>query len=329
MLMDINKLENRNCVLCGEEENSVLFSGKDRLHNFPGDFFVAKCANCGSVYLNPCPKKEDIGKFYPENYYSYSSLGEKSESFSGRLWKNIILNNYPRISKKETNFLINILSILLKSKVGGLPNYVEGGKILDVGCGSGKFLKVLKEAGWDVYGNEISLEAVERGKKEGLNLFCGELEDVKFPDSYFDALRIWHVLEHSYNPIKLVEECRRILKKGGEVLIGVPNFAGAYSRIFRQYWYNLDLPRHLFQFSPLILKKILTENGFRIQEIRYLSGGGFAGSLSHFINEKFKLRTDFTKSALAVYLFYIFDILIDALKIGDCMFIRAVKGEIK
>jgi 2-polyprenyl-3-methyl-5-hydroxy-6-metoxy-1,4-benzoquinol methylase len=109
---------------------------------------------------------------------------------------------------------------------------VKKGPLLDVGCAEGLFLELAAKDGWAVTGTEISHYAVRHGKEElGLNVMQGELRDMKFSDSSFDAVTMWHVLEHTVNPMDVLKEIRRILKDDGVFVMAIPNLNNILSQI--------------------------------------------------------------------------------------------------
>jgi len=104
-------------------------------------------------------------------------------------------------------------------------------------------------------------------KDTGITIHRSSLEDIQFDHAYFDAVIIWHVLEHLYRPIETLDEATRIIKDGGLVAIAVPNFSSLQSRWFKSGWFHLDLPRHLYHFDPDNLDQALTQRGFVVQSI--------------------------------------------------------------
>jgi 2-polyprenyl-3-methyl-5-hydroxy-6-metoxy-1,4-benzoquinol methylase len=153
---------------------------------------------------------------------------------------------------------------------------VNKGRLLDVGCAEGLFPELAVKDGWDVTGTEISHFAAQYGKEKlGLNIIQGELIDMKFPDNTFDAITMWHVLEHTREPIAVLREIRRILKDNGVFILAIPNlnnflFQFAY-RLFRGRKVHLfdpdDRELHLYHFTPETIKLALEKTGFSVQRI--------------------------------------------------------------
>lgn len=136
----------------------------------------------------------------------------------------------------------------------------EGARYLDVGCGNGRFLHFVKEQGMVPYGIDFFIP--EENKE--LNIRKVHLLDAGFPDDYFDFITIHNVLEHVEDPKLILFECKRIVKKGGKILISVPNSSSLHYLLFSSAWVSLDPPRHLFTFSKKKLKKLCTKGGTNI-----------------------------------------------------------------
>jgi len=169
------------------------------------------------------------------------------------------------LSKKESlNLGKNIL-------IGVVPYRIKG-ELLDIGCGNGSFLKWLKNHGWQVKGVEVNKEAANLCRQKGIEVFNGELLDASFANKTFDVVTLIQVLEHLPNPSATLREIHRVLKRKGLLIIGVPNFGCFDRRVFNSEWGPLEIPRHLYHFNYITLKKILERNGFQIEDLR---GKGF------------------------------------------------------
>ena len=146
--------------------------------------------------------------------------------------------------------------------------YKENGKILDVGCGNGERIAWMGTFGWELYGVDISKDACRWAEKRGLKCHYGGIVDAKFPGHYFDVVVMNHVLEHLHKPLGTMRECRRILKPDGLLIIDLPNSGGFDSKLFREAWNSIDLPRHLYHFTEATLKDALYKCGFEISSWR-------------------------------------------------------------
>ena len=251
------RMEITTCDLCGSSEASPVHQGTDlMIHTTDQLFTLVRCKQCGLVYMNPRPFPSEMGRFYPPEYEPYSF-------------------HIPRFSNpwREKLFFYGI------DKRARLIHTLTGKKrrlrLLDIGCSSGVFLARLQKVfGWDVYGVEPNREAAQFAReKYGLEqVTTGTLDEVHYPDAYFDAVTLWNVLEHLYSPDATLKEIRRILKPGGLLVCAVPNLAGLDAKLFGKYWQGYELPRHLYHFTPRTLSKLFRKNGFRIVKQTGLSG---------------------------------------------------------
>lgn len=137
------------------------------------------------------------------------------------------------------------------------------GRVLDIGCGDGRFLKFMSRAGWKIVGTEREGPAYERASRvPGVDLYQAAEERLPAADSSFDAVTLWHVLEHTVDPEAVLGECFRVLRPGGVLAVEVPNVASCQARWSGEHWFHLDPPRHLYQFTPQALRLLLDRAGF-------------------------------------------------------------------
>lgn len=313
--MKSDSVEIKSCTLCGSPDFKFLFFSKDRMFNLPGKFSVKKCSKCSLVFLDPQPNKELLKKHYPSlDYYAYNII--KRGLFE--ILKEYLIKHY---------YSPNILSLFISAviqNVPAIPSYKKNGKILDVGCGSGEILNLLKKLGWETYGLDIDPRAIKLAKKRGINASLGSFRDLsKYPDNYFDAIRLYHVIEHLDDPSLCLSLIRKKLKKEGQLIIGTPNIRSVVAFLFKSYWYNLDSPRHLFLFSPQTLGKLLNKNNFAVNKTEFCSTGGIPGSLQYVVGDLLNKKFNLILKVKFVLLFYPWEWLLNKLKVGDIFVIRA------
>lgn len=256
-VIDENSIETEVpvCELCGSDQTSPLVISSDIKQGCAREYSVVRCDRCGLAFLSPRPVKSSLGRYYmdddPEKTERKPALYEK---FYFRVFRRVPLR--------------------------------RAGALLDVGCGSGRYIYTLKQKGWDVKGVDVGY--TEYGRKTlGLDIREGSLAEAHFHPESFDAITFWWTLEHMYDPVSTLEEARRLLKKDGVVIISVNNIASLEARIFKRYWFHLFLPKHLYHFSPDSLRAILKKSGFNRVDIRYdLFSFGTIGSLQCFLNSK-------------------------------------------
>jgi 2-polyprenyl-3-methyl-5-hydroxy-6-metoxy-1,4-benzoquinol methylase len=145
---------------------------------------------------------------------------------------------------------------------------VEGGRLLDVGCGSGAALQRLAELGWRCEGIDFDERAVEAGRARGLDVRVGSLEEQGYPAATFDAVVMNHVLEHVPDPRALLSESMRILKPGGQFACITPNAESWCHSMFGRDWRELDPPRHLHIFTQSSVGMLMQEMTWKSIEVQ-------------------------------------------------------------
>lgn len=229
------------CPLCAELKGEPRFAIESLASQ------VVVCGACGFGFLHPLPSPAEIAGFYPPAYY-----GSTGRKFTGVVEFAIRL-----VASRHVKFLASRVP--------------RGGRILDVGCGRGVLLRQLADRGFEAHGFEVS-ESAAVGVDSRIQLrIADDLCEAEYPDGHFDQVIIWHVLEHVCDPRATIDEIRRILKPGGEVVVAVPNFSSLQARWSGPAWFHLDLPRHLYHFPAAALARLLEESGFRITSSHHFS----------------------------------------------------------
>jgi 2-polyprenyl-3-methyl-5-hydroxy-6-metoxy-1,4-benzoquinol methylase len=225
------------CELCGATTARELYTATDRLHNSDRQFSIAACAGCGVLRTLPDMSERELARFYPQNYWGGDN--EPSEDW------------IKSSQSEKTKFIAQC----------GL----RSGRLLDVGCGSGFFLRSLDQTLWDRFGVETG-EAAAREATRALGsgrVFAGTLIESACEDEAFDVVTLWSALEHMNEPRANLIEARRILKPGGVLIVQVPNAASYQARLFEGDWFALDAPRHRYHFTPQTLERLLSQTGFK------------------------------------------------------------------
>ena len=273
--------EARHCLLC-EAEGELLYSGlRDRLFGAPGNWSLMQCPKCQLVWLNPCPIPDDISKLYSQ-YFTHQATDARKKTLSGLrniAVASILQHRFGYKMEDSSNVLGLVLSGIgpLVDIAGGNVRYLkagERGRLLDVGCGNGEYLDKMRRFDWDVMGVEPDKKAVSVAQEKfSLDIFKGSLEEAKFPDGYFDAITMNHVLEHASEPIRLLKECRRILKPRGKLVVITPNTKSLGQNTFKDSWLHWDPPRHIFLFNLYSLRASAEISALKIQELRTTAKG--------------------------------------------------------
>ncbi len=136
------------------------------------------------------------------------------------------------------------------------------GRLLDVGCGGGAYLSRMQQFGWNVQGSDFSAHAVETCRAQGLDTHQGVNVDELFEPGRFDVVTLWHVLEHVPSPTQTLEQIRHVLADDGCLVLAVPNFDSWCARRYKELWFGMELPRHIWHFTPTTLEAMLNKAGF-------------------------------------------------------------------
>jgi 2-polyprenyl-3-methyl-5-hydroxy-6-metoxy-1,4-benzoquinol methylase len=261
------------CYLCGTEEGSILYNSlRDRLFGAPGNWNLRKCRNpeCKLIWLDPMPTQTDIPKIY-ETYYTHQV--SISSTYSVKV-QGILLRPFRLMLKEAYQLLLYLTTMretLPKARLDLDTMYLANnkpGRLLDVGCGNGIFLDCMRSRGWNVQGAEVDRKSALIAKRTfGIPVHIGTLEEAKYPNGYFDAITLNHVIEHVYDPIGLLKECYRILKPGGFIVAVTPNVKSIGHTRFERNWIALDPPRHFHLFSRSTIESIASKAGFQTMEI--------------------------------------------------------------
>lgn len=238
-------METVACNLCGSGKWELFQTVSVEQFGPPSQFKLVKCQDCGLVYLNPRPSPEQMKDYYPAAYY------EDLASINKDLYR---WYQQERLHK--------------------LQAHSKGGRLLDVGCNDGLFLYLAAQAGWEAKGVEMAESSAAYAREVlKLDVFTGQLTEVNFPAQHFDIVTFWHVLEHLHDPLRELREANRIMKPDGLLVVEVPNIASWQARLFSTNWRALDVPRHLYHFSPASLPAVLAAAGFTCFKTSYWSRG--------------------------------------------------------
>lgn len=255
------------CEICGSKEISFLFKQKDKNLNIPGEFSIFKCNKCKANFINPQPSEKELERYYSkEKYYSLKKIESKESKKTSLRLK--LYNIYFNPNKK--NIFLKILFSPIKFIVRG-TRIKKDSKLLDVGSGTGQFLYEMKELGMKTYGIEPGDFNEKEVKRYELNIEKKDLIKYKNKKEFFDIITMNHVLEHVNNPQEVIKKISLLSKKQGILIIGIPNSNSLAYKLFRKNWHQLDVPRHLFDYSDKNIKILLEKNGFKIIKIRYNS----------------------------------------------------------
>ncbi len=210
------KLVNVPCMLCAKSALVPVLQKET--------YSIVKCTGCGLVFVNP--RIKDVEGVYKENavhtqYYEHTTRCDEQE-FAQRL----------RFIRR----------------------YCPSGRLLDIGCATGTFLKLAK--GWDAHGIDVNAHSISVCKKAGLNVKLGFLKKNTYPKHFFDVIHMSDVIEHMENPLETLKLCATFLKPGGYIMITTPNFASSWARKFQ-----IKPTDHLYYFTAATFRQTVREAG--------------------------------------------------------------------
>lgn len=256
------------CPLCKGVGLAELLLAPDRYHKRSEQYHLQRCKTCSCVWLSDPPQPEEMAFHYGPDYYrGIATAGEAPKRWSKQ---GVVISGYK-----------------------------QSGDILDIGCSSGGFLGTLKRGSWGLYGIEIAAEMAVRARANtGAEVFVGDALSAPFTPESFDVVTCFDVLEHVYDPLGLLRKAQEWLRPGGIFYTMLPNIDSWEARMLGSYWYGLELPRHLFHFSPSSLRAAMESVGFEEGHIETLPNS-FLEHSSHYIGEEAFEKLGFSTRSLA------------------------------
>lgn len=263
------------CPVCGTVERVVIQSGiRDWAFGAaPGQWTLHQCVHCGAAYLDPRLTPDSIHLAY-RNYYTHAAPNHAPSGVVQKL-RRLVANSY-RTREFKAEFMPAIPGGWLLFKLfpadarmlqmdgRGLTAIQSGDKrVLDVGCGNGRFLSFARALGWEASGVEMDPLAAATARAQGFKILASRVEELTGAMSgMFDAVTLSHVLEHVHDPVKLLMDCHSLLKPGGFLWLETPNIASVGYDLYGRFWRGLEAPRHLVLFSRSSLELCLRNAGF-------------------------------------------------------------------
>ena len=241
-----------SCPVCLNPVTAPALVGTDFLFESTSKTFTLySCEACRCLFLHPMPDRGEIERFYPADYWWNARRSGGLKKLESVYRKLALRDHIAFISKAAGNRSVDVL---------------------DVGCGSGTLLGLLKHRGFRVTGLDFSAEAAAIAKAEnGVDVAVGSLEEAHFPAESFDVVTLFHVMEHVTNPRLVLAEVSRVLKPNGVAILQVPNIESWQFKIFGARWYGLDIPRHVIDYSRNSMLKLLADSGFVVNRIRHFN----------------------------------------------------------
>lgn len=233
------------CGVCGAAlDGRPLF----RVETRGTGYELLPCARCGGAGTFPAPSAEDLSRYY--GFRSYRA--DDGARFNA-----------------IAEWAIGLARDARRRRIERMAG--RRGRLLDVGCGRGLFLRLMRRAGWDVAGVEADAEVARRiSESHGLDVRGGDPGAWGFPDGSFDAVTLHHVLEHVARPAEMIDRCRCLLRNGGLLVAAVPNRDSLQAAFGGASWLHLDVPFHVHHFTAAGLAGLLAKRGFRVVRVRHL-----------------------------------------------------------
>lgn len=179
-----------------------------------------------------------------------------------------------------------VKTISLKQKLKLISSVVGSDKnLLDIGCGTGDFLKIAKDNNWTVSGIEPNSQAREIANEKTSNSVFKIEQLLQFKAQSFDVITLWHVLEHLPNLEDHISIFKRLLKPNGTLIIAVPNFKSYDANYYKNYWAAFDAPRHLWHFSKTSISKLVSNEHMEVVKTLPMKFDAYYVSL---LSEKYK-----------------------------------------
>lgn len=280
--------EVHQCALCGSADAQTWLAATCEEH--PGvEFQIMQCRQCALRYLTPRPVIGRVAAYYAENYYSYvfHPMRSRRHMLKMATWR--LLGMLPASGRAGgLRSLIRRAMLALRGPVAHwtLPAPRDGSRFLDLGSGAGDRLEIARELGWTTCGIDFGLQSLSALRNRGHMAVAANIQTIPLAAETCRYVNLSHSLEHVHDPLAVLSECHRVLQPGGIANILVPNAAGWGVETYGINYRGLDVPRHLYHFTPDTLEKVAvaaalrpvalnTEpNAWVLQESQKLADGG-------------------------------------------------------
>lgn len=235
------------CTYCKSLESSELYKTNDIYSN---EYEIQRCQDCNCHFLSPFPNAELLERAYQNEYYGHGT------------------------DKFKADWIERLLDYFRGKRADRIHQLLNGqGRVLDLGCGNGRFLDFIQKRGdYEIHGVEISTAAAKRANRvPNLNLIVGRLNSGTYAEQSFDAITLFHVLEHVEEPKETLDIIDVLLQPNGIVAFSFPNISSWQAKIFKGAWFHMDAPRHLSFFSPQDFISIMENRGYELVHERHFN----------------------------------------------------------
>ncbi len=241
-----------DCPVCENPDTLPCYRMGDRFFGTTREeFTLNRCPSCGLLFLEEGLVEKQLKAFYPPGYW-WSEQGP-----------------YGKLERRYREWMVSSDQLRFVSRV---LQPLAGLQLLDIGCGSGTFVRMARRAGVEAVGLELSREAVAIAETEVPGAVMeGTEEEILEQGQVYDVVTLFHSLEHMTAPFHFLKRLHRILKAEGSLIVQVPNAGSIQARLFGSRWVGLDCPRHLYNYTSLALLHLLGRTGYRIRAVRHFS----------------------------------------------------------
>lgn len=266
------------CPSCASEGARALFTAPDRLHGVAGYFSYRRCVACATVFQDPRVAPEDLWKCYPKAYYNTRSPGEPpSRRFGGaRDFVRKIVVGQTQFSAPRSSIggVFAACRVVRERAFFGLsdemiPRESDPGRALDVGCGTGEMLGALGKVGWRAEGVEWDAAAATFAERtSGRPVHVGDFRSLSLPAGAYSLIIMNHVFEHMDDPVDALSRLKSLLTVNGRLVLVFPNPDALGAKVFREYWFPWEVPRHLVLVTTAGLTLAANRSGLKVVRTR-------------------------------------------------------------
>ena len=227
------------CLICGADRLDPLIA--------VDGWTIVECRACRLGMLSPRPEEKELADLYDQSYFKARVCGHRE------------LDDEVARGVREQ-----------RKRVALVRRFVNGGRLLDVGCAVGYFLAAAKRAGFEAEGLERSGWAAREARQRfSVHVPTGDIFSITGGSQRFEAITLWHMLEHARDPAAVLRAVRDLLAEGGKVFIELPNYRSVDAKGYGTEWTGWDLPYHLWHFTPESLSTLLTACGFNVLLVKH------------------------------------------------------------
>jgi len=260
-----DEFKEANCIACGGKNILLKYPqcSDKYFPNIPGTFDLYECARCKLLFIWPQPAQQTLNEHYPEEYEVYDQRPKTPSKIRAYIIGKVA-KQYLGYGRKT---LLGNIWYPFYLKLAHLPQSKNAGVILDVGCSGGARFPVFELLGWRVEGVELDAKAAEAARTFGYKVVNASFNEALLKKDSYDVVHMNNVFEHFLDPVGVLNKSKDILKQNGELLLVVPNGSSINARIFRKYWFGLEIPRHTYTYNRKNISLLLTQHGFKVEKI--------------------------------------------------------------